>query len=390
MKIAIVGCGIAGTAAAWQLANQGHAVTLFEQAPQCGPVGAGILLQPSGKLVLERLGLLSTVAEQTARIDSLHAKHQSGGTLVHLEYSKVSTSLWGLGVRRGFLFDLLFQECLNAGAEVREGQRVDDYRQDDERVSLLDGDGRVLDEFDILVASDGSRSVLRDRSKLTRSIREYPDAALWTIAPWTGDQHCLQQLVGRNGRLMGILPVGGNRCSFFWGLRKNDWESVRTGGIDSLKRDIVAFHSPCEEIVEGLHSVDDLVFATYRNAQMKRLYQGRVAFIGDAAHATSPHLGQGLNMALDDAMCLSDQLSVHKEPAKAFAAYEADRRATTDFYARLTGTLTPFFQTSNRLLQFGRDMSLPRMPRMPYVGRQMVLTMSGLKTGWLTDRFDPA
>ena len=54
MKIAVVGAGIAGTAVAWKLAEAGHAVTLFEQAPTCRPIGAGFLLQPSGQAVLRQ------------------------------------------------------------------------------------------------------------------------------------------------------------------------------------------------------------------------------------------------------------------------------------------------------------------------------------------------
>ncbi|QDV41136.1 hypothetical protein Enr13x_09740 [Stieleria neptunia] len=90
MNIAVVGSGIAGTTVAWQLADQGHSVTLFEQAGKCGPIGAGILLQPSGQAVLARLGVLDEVTLKTAKISNLLAQHRSGRTLVHLPYAKVS------------------------------------------------------------------------------------------------------------------------------------------------------------------------------------------------------------------------------------------------------------------------------------------------------------
>ena len=78
MKIAIVGGGLAGSTAAWLLAEQGHEVTLLEQAAKCGPVVAGILLQPSGLRILSRLGLLEEVLANSARIDALHAQHRTG------------------------------------------------------------------------------------------------------------------------------------------------------------------------------------------------------------------------------------------------------------------------------------------------------------------------
>jgi 2-polyprenyl-6-methoxyphenol hydroxylase-like FAD-dependent oxidoreductase len=386
MKIAVVGCGIAGTTVAWQLASLGHELTLFEQARHCGPIGAGILLQPSGQAVLSRLGLLDAVIARSAKIDCLHAQHQSGRTLVHLPYQKVSSELFGLGVTRSHLFELLYRHCLDVGVEVREDNRVTQYTDTNERVELSDSAGKVLGCFDLLIAADGSRSRLREHSGMTRSVQEYPDAALWMMGPYSGPQDRLLQIVGRNGRLAGLLPVGDGRCSFFWGLKKTEEPLVRSAGIDAWKRQVAEFYEPAAEAIADLDSLDALNYATYRNTTMKRVTKGRVAFIGDAAHATSPHLGQGLNLALEDAVTLADQFTDHDDHATAFAAYEKARRSTTRFYSALTGTLTPFFQTSSRFLQFGRDLSLPVMPHLPYVGKQMVFTMAGLKTGWLTNK----
>ena len=66
MEIAVSGCGIAGSAVAHMLAGQGHEVTIFEQARQCRAVGAGIMLQPSGQKILDRLGILDSVTSQSA------------------------------------------------------------------------------------------------------------------------------------------------------------------------------------------------------------------------------------------------------------------------------------------------------------------------------------
>ncbi|WP_404307177.1 FAD-dependent oxidoreductase [Neorhodopirellula lusitana] len=382
MNIAVVGSGIAGTTMAWQLADHGHSVTLFEQAGKCGPIGAGILLQPSGQAVLARLGVLDEVRLKTAKISNLLAQHRSGRTLVHLPYEKVSNELFGLGVLRSHLFHILFDRCVSAGVQVREGQLIASYSATDDGVELIGKDGDKKGRFDLLIAADGSRSRLREHSGLTRSIREYPDAALWTIGPYTGSQDRLLQVVGRCGRLMGMLPVGDGRCSFFWGLKKTEEPHVRTAGLDAWKRQVIEFCPLAEEAVADIQSLDEVTYATYRNSRMRRVTQGRVAFIGDAAHATSPHLGQGLNLALVDAAVLAEQMSIHADYQDAFTAYETLRRSTTGYYSVLTGMLTPFFQTSNRVLQLGRDVSLPVMPHLPYVGKQMVYTMAGLKTGW--------
>ncbi|QDV41133.1 2-octaprenylphenol hydroxylase [Stieleria neptunia] len=291
--------------------------------------------------------------------------------------------LFGLGVLRSHLFQILFDRCGSAGVQVREGQLIASYVATDAGVELIGKDGDRKGGFDLLIAADGARSRLREHSGLTRSIREYPDAALWTIGPYSGPQDRLLQVVGRCGRLLGMLPVGDGRCSFFWGLKKTEEPHVRADGLDAWKRQVVEFFPLAEEAIAEIKSLEEVRYATYRNSRMRRVTQGRVVFIGDAAHATSPHLGQGLNLALVDAAVLAEQMSIHADYRDAFVAYETSRRSTTGYHSVLTGMLTPFFQTSNRVLQFGRDLSLPLMPHLPYIGKQMVYTMAGLKTGWL-------
>ncbi|MFK7817266.1 MAG: FAD-dependent oxidoreductase [Planctomycetaceae bacterium] len=382
MKIGIVGGGIAGTAAAWQFAQNGHDVTLFEQAAKCGPVGAGILLQPSGQRVLARLGILDEVISGSSRINALHAQHRSGRELVHLEYRKLRDTLFGLGVLRGHVFSILLERCKASGVTIVEGRRVTSYKESSTSLELLAEDGQRCGEFDIVVAADGSRSALREASGLIRSVTEYPEAALWMTGPWHGDQHRLLQLVDKTGRLVGILPLGQNRCSYFWGITRPEYNDLRERGLDEWKDQARAFYEPASEILDQIHSFDDMTFATYRNVRMRRVVSQRMAFIGDAAHATSPHLGQGANLALEDAECLANAIGTGCDHEAAFAAYEASRKGTVRYYTTLTGYLTPFFQTTNRIQQALRNVALPIMPRLPFVGGQMVLTMAGLKRGW--------
>ncbi|MCR9198013.1 MAG: FAD-dependent monooxygenase [Planctomycetaceae bacterium] len=382
MKVAVVGCGIAGATVAWQLSERGHQVTVFEQAQKCGPVGAGILLQPSGQRVLRQLGLLEAVIDQSARIDSLHARHRTGSTLVKLQYSRLSPTLTGYGVRRSLLFDLLLQRCRASGVRICEGQRIESAVQHSGGVQLSMGEGQT-DPFELVVAADGSRSSLRRQLGQTERITEYADAALWTLGPYDGDPSCLLQVAGRCGRLIGMLPVGDGQCSFFWGLKKTEERELRSRGIEYWKQQVADFFPAASSIIAPLTSLEGVPFATYRTITMRTMACERIVFAGDAGHPTSPHLGQGLNLALEDATALVAAVDRTSDPAAAIAAFDQQRRRKTRFYTQLTGLLTPFFQTSSRVLQLGRDLTLPVMPHLPYVGRQMVLTMAGLKSGWL-------
>jgi len=89
LRIAVVGCGTAGPAAAVLLRRLGHEVVLFERAPACRAVGAGFLLQPSGMRVLEELGILDQVLAHAAKVDRLHVLDVQGRTLLDLHYREL-------------------------------------------------------------------------------------------------------------------------------------------------------------------------------------------------------------------------------------------------------------------------------------------------------------
>src|SRR5882724_3102457 len=98
LRVGIVGCGVAGLTSAVVLGRGGHEVTLIERAPVLGPVGAGLLLQPSGQLGLRRLGLLEEVVARAEPIEGLHALTHRRRTLVRLCYRAIDPAMVGYGV----------------------------------------------------------------------------------------------------------------------------------------------------------------------------------------------------------------------------------------------------------------------------------------------------
>ena len=107
---------------------------------------------------------------------------------------------------------------------------------------------------------------------------------------------------------------------------------------------------------------------------MKRFHDGNVVFLGDAAHAMSPQLGQGANLALLDAAALADAL----RGGDGVAGYTRRRWAHVRFYAFASRWMTPFFQSGRDRLAVPRDALMGSAARVPWIGRQMVRTMAGL------------
>ncbi|MGI9516235.1 MAG: FAD-dependent oxidoreductase [Pirellulaceae bacterium] len=383
MKVAISGCGITGAAVACLLAEMGHDIQVFEQAEQCRPVGAGIMLQPSGQQVLADMGLLDGLAEVSARLDGLLALHKSGRQLVSLKYQWLNRELFGLGVHRGTLFTSLLNRALHLGVQIHSGHRIVDYTVDDDSVSVVSEHGACHGGFDFLIAADGSRSQLRSTAGIRSKIVEYDFAALWATGNCDYLPGSLVQIVNGTRQLVGILPIGKGQASFFWGLPAAEWEQLQESPIVEWKQAVL---DVCPDAVSMLDEMEDfgcLTFARYRHVKMSSWYADRIVFLGDAAHATSPHLGQGVNLGLEDARCFVDALQSTGDFQGACRLFSKQRRRKLRYYSQLTHMLTPFFQSHGRVRGTLRNIFLPWFPRTPFVRREMIRTLSGYKNGWL-------
>lgn len=387
-RVGIVGLGVAGTTAAYLLARDGHRVTVLERSPVVGPVGAGVLLQTSGQAVLRQLGVLDAVTAHAAPIEFLHARHTDGRTLIRTRYDDYAPGCRAYGVHRGALFDALYDLLRTQPAEVRLGCAVVGREVDagGGGVYLRDGCGGRHGPFDFVIAGDGARSALRDACGFRARVTRYGHGTLWMTAPSGGGarDHLLQVVRG-NRNLLGLLPLGDGLTTLFWGLPVRDFAGLRTRGLDALKAEIRAFCPEAAGVLDYLCEFDQLILSSYQHVHLRRWHDraGRTLCIGDAAHAMSPHLGQGINLAMVDAWRLAACVREAPDPAAAFAAFERRQRRHVRYYAAVTYLLAPFFQSDWRLLGWGRDLVLPWLPHVGPVRRQMLLTLTGLKGGFL-------
>ena len=138
-----------------------------------------------------------------------------------------------------------------------------------------------------------------------------------------------------------------------------------------------AVHPSAVPVIRSIGSLDRLMVARYGYALLRRPYRGRVVAIGDAAHATSPHLGQGANLALLDAEALADALASEGPLGPRLEAYARRRRWQTRRYALLSRGLSPFFQSDMAWLGPPRDMALPVMTAVPPLRAWMERVLAG-------------
>lgn len=388
MKIAISGCGITGAATAFFLSKAGFQVTIFEQADKCGPIGAGIMLQPSGQGVLQRMGLLDSIADCSEKLFGMTAMRSSGKRLVHLRFDRLREELFAYGVHRGRLFETLFAACQQQGTQVVNSARVVGCEivgdsQPKVRIKTEHPEvGKDFGEFDFLIAADGSRSVLRERSSIKTKVIDYEYAAFWLTGISEYQPGELFQLVDGTKYLIGLLPIGGGESSYFWGLPAEQNETLRESSFEAWREKAVGLCPQSESILAKESSFDRFTFARYRHVIMRTFSKNRVLYLGDAAHATSPHLGQGVNLGLEDAECFAECLIECRDFEKACQNFERRRKRKIRFYQQLTRMLSPFFQANGSWRGVARDIALPWLPSIPFIGKEMLRTLSGSKKGW--------
>lgn len=396
MRIGIVGCGTAGQACAILLARAGHTVTVLERVAKPGPAGAGLLLQPTGLSVLDRLGLAGQILSLGAPVHRLLGTTASGRAVLDVAYADLDPELFGLGIHRGSLFSTLQDALQREPVTLAVDADARSVRQDDRSATITDARGRDHGPFDLVIAADGARSAIRASMNVPCRARQYPWAALWMVADDPDGRYAgvLRQVYGDTRRMIGFLPAGTPPGSahpavtVFWSLRASDLGACRAAGLEAWKDQVRSLTPLADPVLEQVDSIDRFIFAPYFDVVLRRPDHGRVVYVGDAAHATSPQLGQGANMALLDAAALADALAAHSptDPRPALAAYARARRASVAFYQMASRWLTPVFQSGFWPIAPPRDALFGPISRLPFVRRQMLLSLAGVKDGLLSAR----
>lgn len=401
LRIAIAGCGTAGPAAATLLARQGHEVDLFERAEVCRPVGAGFLLQPSGMAVLDELGLLETVLSESAAVRRMHVVDASGGTLMDLRYTDLGPACHAAGMHRPVLMDALIGAAESAGATLRWGSEIVDATREPRPSplsapspaawSVETAGGERHCGYDLLLATDGARSRLR-RLVGGGVDHGYPWGAHWFIGVNDGafPEDELFQIVSGTRVLCGFLATGSGGSgperlvSLFWSVRLDEDAAWRARPLDEWKEAVLAICPAAAGLLAQIRSWSDVLLARYGDVRMRRWHGEGIAALGDAAHAMSPQLGQGVNLALADAACLADCLA-QMPMDRALRAYTRRRRLNLSYYQLATRWLTPWFQSDHEWLSRPRSVFFRAACGLPPARRFMVKTMAGevfARKGW--------
>jgi 2-polyprenyl-6-methoxyphenol hydroxylase-like FAD-dependent oxidoreductase len=396
LTIAIVGAGPAGLAAALFLTRAGHAIEIIERFDQAAPVGSALMLQPTGLTVLEQLGLGPAIHASGNRIDRLFGiETRHGRTVLDVRYDARPGGRYGLAVHRAALFDTLHNEVSARRHPILTGKRVIGSVQEGDHVFLSLESGGRLGPYDLVIDASGTRSELVVASPMAPSVRDLAYGAFWATLDCPDgivDERALTQRYDKAKVMIGVLPIGRQapatqkKAAFFWSLKVAEVDDVRRQGLDRWKQVIRHYWPECQPLLDQITDWEQLTLARYAHRTMAVPHSGRIVFVGDAAHSTSPQLGQGANMALLDVAALAHALAANDDVPAALSDYASARRSHVRLFQLLSLAFTPFYQSDFAALAWIRDRLVATIAKVP-PGPQV---LAAIVSGTLIDPFAAA
>ena len=330
-RVAIVGGGIGGLFAANALIAQGIAVSVYEQAPAIGEVGAGVYLTPNSVRHLQRIGLGPAVEKWGARVgrDSHYFRHD-GTPIAPVQVTDSSGWNATFGMHRADLVEML-ASALPAGT-VHAGHRCTGFDQDDDMARVSFANGATV-EAEIVIGADGIHSELRPHvfassqpvfsgSVAYRGLVAHERVPDWPIDRW-------QMWLGQ-GRHFLAFPVRAGKLINYVGFVPSDEEMKESwsapGDPEILRQAFAGWDQRIHQLLGQVHLT--FRWALYDREPLPVWTRQRLSLLGDAAHPMLPHLGQGANQSIEDGMALATIMARADRASapSALLAYERLRR----------------------------------------------------------------
>ncbi len=325
-RILIIGGGIGGLTAAIALRAAGHHVTVIERDPTWSVYGVGIIQQGNVIRAMSELGVIDDYLAAGVGFDKV-AVHAPNGMLVAEIPSPRLVARYpaNLGISRRALHDVLGRRTKAAGAEVRLGVTVTAIDDDGTAVTVTFADGSC-ERFDLVIGADGLYSETRRQLLPEASEPKFTGQAVWRYnLPRPAGLDALHVYNGRIGA--GLVPISDSLMYVFITTPEPGNPRYPREGLAAAMRATLADHAAdIRVLAEAIDDDDEVVYRPLEtNLVTGPWHRGRVVLLGDAVHATTPHLGQGAGMAIEDSLVLADEIGRHDTPEAAFTAYH-DRR----------------------------------------------------------------
>lgn len=325
-KALIIGGGIGGLTAAIALRKAAFDVDVIERDPSWSVYGVGIIQQSNVVRAMTELGLLDDYLQAAFGFDHVEIYSPTGQRVARIPSPKLAEGYpANVGIARPALHKVLGDRTIGAGAKVRLGVTAVSLEDQGDQVAARLSDGTAA-TYDFVVAADGLHSTIRERHFPEAPEPEFTGQAVWRYnLKRPPDLDSLRAYMGPTG--IGLVPLSADLMYMYVTTPAPGNPHYERAGLADVMVSKLA-HAP-EGIRQWAAQICDDDGVVYRPLEWLFLtgpwHRGRIVLLGDAVHATTPHLGQGAGMAIEDSIVLADELLKADTPEAAFKAFR-DRR----------------------------------------------------------------
>jgi 2-polyprenyl-6-methoxyphenol hydroxylase-like FAD-dependent oxidoreductase len=360
----VIGGGFAGLSAATALRQHGWSVTLHERGPTIRAFGSALALSENGLKVLEMLGAYDEAVRGAFPLDNRETRDGAGNLISSYNWKTESATLRMFMLLRSRVIRALEKTALEAGVEIRTSSDVVDFDPGGE-ISV----GGATRRADLVVAAGGAGSRSTIRQRLLKSQLWFKDGSIRLLLPsrarypWP-DGTFVEYWSGRRRAM--LVPCSEDH--FYLGLiaRKGDLSGTRVP-IDT--KSWAGSFPHLKPFLENVGDQERWSWDQYQSVVLKRWHEGKVALIGDAAHAMSPNFGQGAALAMVSALSLASILSDHVNVVEGLLRWERTERPLIDRTQFLSGLYSGLMGWPDAL----RSPALAMMGRSRWIMRQRTL-----------------
>ncbi|PLR22641.1 2-polyprenyl-6-methoxyphenol hydroxylase [Caulobacter zeae] len=326
-KVLIIGGGIAGLTSAIALGKRGFDVEVIEKDPDWTVYGVGIIQQSNVVHAVAELGILDDYLDAGFGYDHVEVYLPDGRMVAKIPSPKLADGYpANVGIGRPALHKVLGDRAKAAGAAIRLGVTAESLDDDGEGVNATFSDGSS-GRYDLVIGADGLYSTTRKALFPDAPSPEPTGQSVWRYNfDRPDDVVSLQAYEGPTG--VGLVPLSERRMYMYVTTPEPAGKRFEREGLAAAMRERLAKAPPRIAALAG--DITDDAEVVYKPLEWLFVEgdwsKGRVVLIGDAVHATTPHLGQGAGMAIEDSLVLAEELAAAETPQAAFAAFEARRK----------------------------------------------------------------
>jgi 2-polyprenyl-6-methoxyphenol hydroxylase-like FAD-dependent oxidoreductase len=325
-NILIIGGGIGGLTSAIALGRDGHRITIVEKDPDWAVYGVGIIQQGNVVRAVKELGIIDDYLDAGFGFDFVEVFIPSGQKVARIPSPKLVDGYpSNVGIGRRALHTVLGQRAKAAGAQVRLGVTVEALEDDGTSVTVQFSDG-TTERFDIVIGADGLYSRTRGQLFPDAPQPEFTGQSVWRYNfPRTEGLDCLQAYEGKIG--VGLVPLASDLMYMFVTTPEPGNPRYPVEGLAAeMRRKLVGMSPAISALADQIRDDASVVYKPLEVLFVQGAWhKGRTVLLGDAVHATTPHLGQGAGMAIEDSLVLAEEIGRAETPDAAFAAFQSRR-----------------------------------------------------------------